>query len=123
VVGQAKKHNLQAVNFTHLPRSFDAKQFETATLEDTALQVEILGLFDEQLKAMQDKLVVGRLDPADCKFVGHTLRGSAAAVGALEIEALALSFEKSSDNGADFLNAFSAAIDRFRLATEAYRKI
>jgi Hpt domain len=123
VVEQAKKRALQGVAFTQLLASFDKKQFETATLDDAALQAEILGLFDDQLKAMQDKLALGPLGLDDCKFLGHTLRGSAAAVGALEIEALAAVCEKSFEDQSEFSAGFTAAVDRFRQATQRYRQV
>ena len=121
MVERAKKQVLQAADSAPLACAFDQKQFENATLDDAALQREILDLFDEQLQVVLAKLAVGTLSPDDCKFLGHSLRGSAAAIGALEIEALAAAFEKWSGDQSELLTSFRDATLRFKQATTHYR--
>jgi HPt (histidine-containing phosphotransfer) domain-containing protein len=75
------------------PPVFDHSRFDANTMGDAALQVEILALFGEQLASVQEKLAAGPLSQSESKFLGHTLRGSAAAVGAREIEELAANWE------------------------------
>ncbi len=101
---------------------FDHAQFQSTTMHDSALQDEILGLFNDQLKTFGDKLMLGQISAEDCKFMGHTLRGSAAAVGALEIEGLAAACEKALKVQNDFVTVFNLATGRFRLATHRYRR-
>jgi HPt (histidine-containing phosphotransfer) domain-containing protein len=121
VGNRAKKQSLPAVDVSPLLPTFDSEQFEAATLNDAALQVEILGLFDDQLNAMLGRLAAGALSSADAKFLGHTLRGSAAAIGAQEIEALAAGCEKSIGDQDKLQEALKSAATRFNSATAHYR--
>jgi HPt (histidine-containing phosphotransfer) domain-containing protein len=122
VVERAKKKALQAVPVTHPAAVFDHVQFQSTTMNDASLQDEILQLFNDQLKTMREKMAFGNFSPEDCKFLGHTLRGSAAAVGALEIEALATACEEAQQMETEFAVAFEAATERFKLETERYHR-
>lgn len=99
---------------------FDLAHFEATTMHDLTLQVEILMLFNQQLDSVAKKLEAGELAGPDRKFLGHTLRGSAAAVGAIEIEALAQVWEAAASDQSSLLKKLNFAITRFREATAHY---
>jgi HPt (histidine-containing phosphotransfer) domain-containing protein len=67
---------------------FDRQQFESSTMYDLSLQREILGMFFGQLDQVLVQLGNGPLTPEESKFMAHTLRGAAAALGALEVQKL-----------------------------------
>ena len=62
-------------------------------MSDVALQREVIGLFLAQLAQMRQRLKRGALSAKNRKFMSHNLRGAAAAIGALQIEELAKSWE------------------------------
>ena len=71
---------------------FDHKHFSSYTMQDPDLEREILGLFMAQLEEVS--LHLNRtLTPQEWIFMAHTLRGSAAAVGAFVLLDLAQSWE------------------------------
>ncbi len=117
---QAKLQSVQHGEITEGRVFFDLAHFEATTMHDLTLQVEILMLFNQQLDSVVKKLESGELAGADRKFLGHTLRGSAAAVGAMEIEALALFWEASASDQSGLLKKLNFAITRFRAATAHY---
>jgi HPt (histidine-containing phosphotransfer) domain-containing protein len=102
------------------PPVFDRDLFETTTMHDAALQVEILSLFSDQLTLLQQKLAVASLSVQECKFLGHTLRGAAAAVGASEIECLAADWEDRVINQSDLQAKLEMATRHFQQATSYY---
>jgi hypothetical protein len=53
------------------------------TLNDTALERDVLALFNQQAVAIVDRM--RRANAAELKALAHTLRGSASGVGAFEI--------------------------------------
>jgi HPt (histidine-containing phosphotransfer) domain-containing protein len=73
--------------------SLDRALLSENTMGEPALQREVLGLFGAQLRQVTDQLVHVE-DPRDWRFLSHTLRGAAAAVGAVEIRELATRWEK-----------------------------
>jgi hypothetical protein len=102
------------------PWVFDQPQFEASTMSDSALQREILGLFFDQVVEALDRLKLGPLSADEIKFMGHTLRGAAAAIGAIEIEKLAADFGRGSHEHATFEAGLVGAIERYRKATQSY---
>jgi hypothetical protein len=71
---------------------FDRATFEASTMHDAGLQAEVLGLFRTQLGDVIRQLADG-LPERDWRFVAHTLRGTAVAVGAFEIATIAEGWE------------------------------
>ncbi len=69
---------------------FDRACLERSTMNDVALQSEVLTLFIDQL-AQIEFADWARLD---LNFEMHALRGSAAAIGAVQIEAICANWEK-----------------------------
>jgi hypothetical protein len=100
---------------------FDRQQFEANTMYDTALQREILGLFLQQLEQLHIRLKEGAVSKEDSKFLGHTLRGAATAVGALEFEDIGVNWEKLSFNPLTLRPALASAEIRFREAIAIYK--
>ena len=71
---------------------FDRLGLEHNTMHDQRLAAEVLGLFLGQLPATLERLDESR-SAADWKFATHTLKGSAAAVGAQKLQNLAACLE------------------------------
>jgi hypothetical protein len=99
---------------------FDRDSFESSTMYDAGLQVEILSLFYAQLNAAKQKMSSGLLTQQENKFLGHTLRGAAAAVGALEIEHIAQCWEEGQLDLGVLAGKLDAAITLFRKETAFY---
>lgn len=81
----------------HSTRSGEADILDRALLDDYSMQdqklaAEILDLFLIQLPSMLEALDQAR-SPEDWAFATHTLKGSAAAVGALRLQQLAAELE------------------------------
>jgi chemotaxis protein histidine kinase CheA len=72
---------------------FDHHRLRHHTMQDQALAAEILGLFLSQLPAMLEALD-GAGDVTEWAFATHTLKGSAALVGAQRLHALAADLER-----------------------------
>jgi HPt (histidine-containing phosphotransfer) domain-containing protein len=70
----------------------DLDYLNRATLGDKTLRTEVLGLFLAQVDAVQTQLSLP-IDATGWTFLTHTLKGSAAAVGAKHIAALAKAWE------------------------------
>jgi len=71
---------------------FDRLGLEHNTMHDQRLAEEVLGLFLVQLPATM-QLLEEAGTALDWKFAAHTLKGSAAAVGALKLQNLAACLE------------------------------
>jgi HPt (histidine-containing phosphotransfer) domain-containing protein len=99
---------------------FDRDSFESSTMYDAGLQVEILSLFYAQLNAAKQKMSSGLLTQQENKFLGHTLRGAAAAVGALEIEHIAQCWEDGQLDLGVLAGKLDTAITLFRKETAFY---
>ena len=72
----------------------DKDRFMQSTMGDANLQLEILDLFEQQLLNLHHRLKNETISTQDRKYCAHTLRGAASAIGALEIENLAATWEK-----------------------------
>ena len=82
---------------TDAPRLIDHEHLRRYTLGDPGIELEILGLFAEQLP-----ITIGALEHAttdkDWGMAAHTLKGSARAVGAWPLAALAEDAERLTTN-------------------------
>ncbi len=87
------KHGQVASGLAIGHAAFDAVRFEQSTMSDVVLQREVIGLFLAQLAQTRQRLKRGALSAKNRKFMSHNLRGAAAAIGALQIEELAKSWE------------------------------
>jgi len=85
------------------------------TLGDTMLEREVLGMFSSQAARLLERLQVL---PEDAAAVAHTLKGSARAVGALEVADAAEELEAALGKGdpADALAWLGMAIAQARAA-------
>ena len=90
---QDLKHGEVAAGIVLEQMVFDRDRLGYSTMNDRALQREVLGLFGDQLQETRDKLKTKIVSAQDRKFLSHNLRGAASAVGALQIEELARSWE------------------------------
>lgn len=90
------KHAQVAPNVGLEQPVFDRDRFVMSTMDDADLQREVVGLFVDQVDETCARLREGSISAEDRKFLGHNLRGAAAAVGALHIEELAKSWENVS---------------------------
>jgi HPt (histidine-containing phosphotransfer) domain-containing protein len=103
---RAKDEVAQAIDRAHLARM---------TFGDQALERELLELFDRQAS-----LIVARMrggEPETVRALAHTLKGSAAGVGAGEVAAAAAAVER--EQGPERLAALARAVERARLAVAA----
>ncbi len=100
---------------------FDRLRFESNTMFDLALQCEILGLFHAQIEQIQSRLSQGVLSAEDNKFLGHTLCGAAASVGALELEDIGSNWTYLVSAGYDLSKNLKLAGERFSRATQTYK--
>ncbi len=90
------------------------------TMENRELEREIVTLFLQQLPSTTAMLKTAG-NYADWKLAAHTLKGSAAAVGATRINALAVELEKcdfppASASSQKLLTALEGAVGQFRRA-------
>ena len=102
---------------------FDDHLLRSHSMQDQALAAEILGLFLRQLPTMLEALD-NAADGAQWTFATHTLKGSAALVGAHRLQALAAYLEKIAfpgDTNVRLLRiqAVHAAAAEFRQAARA----
>jgi HPt (histidine-containing phosphotransfer) domain-containing protein len=73
----------------------DRRHLARYTMENLELEREIVALFLQQLPSTLN-LLKAASSAADWKLAAHTLKGSAAAVGAMEINCLAMELETRS---------------------------
>ena len=86
------------------------------TMENRELEREIITLFLQQLPATIHMLKTAA-GPEDWKLASHTLKGSAAAVGASRINALAVELEAcGASEVSGLLTALDRAVTQFRKA-------
>lgn len=102
--------------------TFDRAHLVHYTMENRELEQEIVTLFLHQLPETLNMLKSAK-KPVDWKLAAHTLKGSAAAVGAARINALAVkiercSFGKGPDVSEKLLVELDRAVDEFRKATD-----
>jgi len=74
------------------PAVFDRAHLAHYTMGDQGLEAEIISLFLAQLPATIEMIEQAQT-PAEWKLATHTLKGSAAAVGAFQLRDIALSLE------------------------------
>lgn len=114
------KHVLVAPSIVFGQAAFDSVHFVQCTMEDAELQREVIGLFIVQLTETRDRLKHGSISPEDRKFMSHNLRGAAAAVGALQIEELAKTWESVSYDQAVLSSLLSQAEQAFLAEAKAF---
>jgi HPt (histidine-containing phosphotransfer) domain-containing protein len=93
MMGEPMDGDLSTSNRTiEVAASFDRPHLARYTMDNADLEKEIIGLFLQQLPS-----IVAMLEQADSaaqwKMAAHTLKGSAAAVGATAIHACAVKLE------------------------------
>lgn len=104
---------------------FDRPNFEHYTMHDQRLAAEVMGLFLAQLPATL-QLLDEAASASAWKFAAHALKGSASAVGARRLHALAQALEATAFGGDPQprllrLKAVRAAAAEFRAAVgQAY---
>ena len=101
--------------------TFDRVHLKHYTMENHDLEQEIVALFLQQLPGTISLLKSARR-PVDWKLAAHTLKGSAAAVGAARLNALAVAIEQSAfgkdpKTGKNLLIELDRAVEDFRKAT------
>jgi HPt (histidine-containing phosphotransfer) domain-containing protein len=117
---QLLKSELEAFSVVQTPSVFDRSHFESATMHDVVLQREILGLFFAQLEQVRERINLGPVSDDDARFLAHTLRGAASAVGASELEKIGMKWEKQQPNYIDLKLNIAAAEGRLRAAIQNY---
>ncbi len=91
--------------------AIDRKHFEDATFGDTALQREVLGLFEGQAKKLGE--TIANASGRERMEAAHTLKGAALGIGAF---ALADEAEKVERGDAGALDELSRRISEARAA-------
>jgi HPt (histidine-containing phosphotransfer) domain-containing protein len=89
---RVKKHH-EGGGKPHDPAIFDPARLAQSTMDDASLGREILNLFLVQL-AQAEVQVMAAETAQDWKFLTHTLKGSAATVGAMALASLARRLEE-----------------------------
>jgi HPt (histidine-containing phosphotransfer) domain-containing protein len=117
---QLLKSDFANFDKVQVPLVFDSEHFESATMHDVVLQREILGLFFVQLEQVRERVNSGPFSEEEAKFLAHTLRGAASAVGATELEKIGTKWEKQQPNNIDLKLNIAAAEGRLRAAVQAY---
>jgi HPt (histidine-containing phosphotransfer) domain-containing protein len=97
MAGLKSKRDQTAPAIASLP-ALDVEFLNKATFGDVALRTEIIGLFRQQLATLRDQLTI-KLDRASWAYLTHTLKGSASAVGAMQLAALADRWESGTFPG------------------------
>jgi HPt (histidine-containing phosphotransfer) domain-containing protein len=95
---------------------FNAERLASSTMGDHELQREVIGMFRSQVEDVVMQAATG-VGAEEWRFLAHTLRGTAAAVGATEIEMLGEMWEmQRSRPGLSVSNELNAAWLRFESA-------
>ena len=117
---QVQKHDVvQHRRYEVLP-VFDIALFNSSTMSDKALQLEIIKLFATQLISVRQSLDCAPMNLEEAKFLGHTLRGAALAIGADEIAALALEWDELAFDQSEFTRLLAEAEVRFNAAAATF---
>ena len=90
---------------------------ETVTFGDSALREDLLTLFRDQLLAAIQKLPL-IASAQDWRFLTHSLRGAAAAIGADEIAALCRNWEEAGMPGIETRQQSAAQLQAARIRFE-----
>jgi hypothetical protein len=105
------------------PAPLDVQHLDHNTFGDKGLKAEIISLFAVQLEQSRPR-IADAATPDDWHFIMHTLKGAAAAVGALDIARLASAWDGrglpilDADRDA-ILAAFDRAHGAFTAAAQA----
>ena len=103
---------------------FDIEHFSSQTFGERVLQEEILQLFLTQIEDLEHRFL-GEGAAASWRYLAHTLKGAAAAVGATALMRLAERWEDE-PAPADPLqwqsvrDEFNTCCDAFRMAVQAF---
>ena len=114
------KHVLVAPGVALSETVFDRVRFAQSTMDDIALQCEVIGLFRAQVAETKERIKLGSISSQDRKFLSHNLRGAAAAIGALQIEELAKTWENVSFDAAVLEALLDQAETAFIVETRAF---
>jgi Hpt domain len=91
-MSRVQKMSVAAPQALANPPALDVDFLNSATFDDIALRTEIISLFRQQIKTLGDQLAVP-VDGKSWAYLTHTLKGSASAVGASQLAALAERWE------------------------------
>jgi HPt (histidine-containing phosphotransfer) domain-containing protein len=91
------------------------------TLGDRSLEIELLSLFERQAGQVLDRIVAEPADRKTLADLGHTLRGSARAVGATRVAGAAMDFETAMTTATPDPAAADAARDELARAVKEAR--
>jgi HPt (histidine-containing phosphotransfer) domain-containing protein len=98
--------------------AIDRAHLARVTFGDRRLEGEVLQLFDRQAMLLMAR--IGTSAPAAVASLAHTLKGSAASIGALNVARAAEAAELAAPKGASACNAavgqLGAAVDEARVA-------
>jgi HPt (histidine-containing phosphotransfer) domain-containing protein len=104
--------------------ALDRDLLAAQTLGDRELEMELFGLFEAQAERLLP-IIAGPGKPAGRSEAAHSLRGSAAAVGAVEVMRLAGELEavfgRDGAEPAAAVASLAAALRDARVAIEAWR--
>ena len=98
--------------------ALNSQQFIVSTMGERSLQLEVIALFQAQLAT-----VANRDLKSDVKFMAHTLRGAALALGADEIAAIALLLEDQKCSSTELAAHLEQATARFNTAVHRILQI
>jgi HPt (histidine-containing phosphotransfer) domain-containing protein len=90
-------------------------------MDDVDLQREVIGLFRAQVAETKERIKFGSISSEDRKFLSHNLRGAAAAVGAVQIEELAKTWENVSFDAVVLEALLDQAETAFAQETRAFQ--
>jgi HPt (histidine-containing phosphotransfer) domain-containing protein len=103
---------------TDVDAALDRGHLARMTFGDRDLEREVLGLFDRQSAILIERMRGG--EPAAIATMAHTLKGSAAGIGARRVAQIASATEVAAGQSSD---ACSDAIDRLAAAVEEARAL
>lgn len=103
--------------------ALDVRQLDSCTMGDRALQLEIIDLFMDQLTGAQKKLSVAKFQVDEAKYMGHTLRGAALSIGAVEIAAIAAGWDELAFEQAELRRLLKQAAVRFKAAAGEFLQL
>jgi HPt (histidine-containing phosphotransfer) domain-containing protein len=86
----------------------DLEHLRRMTLDDQALEREVLGMFLKQAGRLVDALAE---TPAEASALAHTLKGSARAIGALRVAEAAAAVEAAKRNSRDLAGPLGVLAD------------
>jgi HPt (histidine-containing phosphotransfer) domain-containing protein len=104
---------------------FDTEHFSRQTFGDAGLQAEILQLFLVQI-ADNRKVLASPMTSTSWRFLTHTLKGAASAVGALRLAELSGQWEtagvpEDADARRALLDVFDREAEAFNAAVQEYQ--